>query len=149
VETKQQNPAFNIEQGVTETNNYLLSVSITESRYMSKKQKAVILAMLALLIATIVFSGCITEKDRFIGTWKSTKPENSAWSINYFSNGTILSSDGITNRKGSWEVNDGKITLIMSDDQTALTYDYSFSENDETLTITPVADGFPAVYIKQ
>jgi hypothetical protein len=113
------------------------------------KKQLVIIGIISMLVC-IGLSGCTTtDKDKFIGTWKSTKSENSAWTIKYSSDGTIISTNGVTTRRGTWEINDGKISLTMSDDQTPSSYYYSFSDNDKTLTVTSITSGIPAVYTKQ
>jgi hypothetical protein len=112
-------------------------------------KQLIIIGIVAILVC-VGLSGCTTtDKEKFIGTWKSTKSENSAWTIKYSSDGTIISTDGVTTRKGTWEINDGKITLTMRDDQTLASYYYSFSDNDKKLTVTSITSGIPAVYTKQ
>jgi len=109
------------------------------------KKQLVITGIIALLVS-VGLSGCTTtDKNKFIGTWSAYN----VYSVEFFSDGTILTNEGVTTRTGKWEINDGKITFTMNDDQIPYTYNYSFSGDDKVLTMNPLAGGVPAVYTKQ
>lgn len=87
------------------------------------------------------FSGCndITnplksDKDKFIGSWKTVDTEQI---LTFVSDGTIIGDDGKTIE---WELLDGKMVWRMDDKSKV--YDYSFSNNDNALTISPVGESW-------
>ncbi len=90
------------------------------------------------LIVIVGLSGCNQvsnrlnpDRDKFLGTWKVVKFNNSTTSgevYTFFSDGTV----GITDTMGTWEFKDGK--LVLDFDIHQYVYSYSFSDNDRTLT---------------
>ena len=119
-----------------------------------KKQLELILIFTILI--SIGLSGCDqvgnpsnSETDKFVGGWRSTVPEYSAWLTVFYSNGTVVTSDSATTINGTWDVKDGKITIKMSDDEAPLAYTYSFSENNTTLTLISISSGETSVFTKQ
>lgn len=119
------------------------------------KKQLVILGIVAILV-TVGLSGCDqvinpsnSEMDKFVGSWRSTLPEYNAWLTTFYSNGTVLSSDNTETLNGTWDVTDGKITIKMSDDEDPITYTYSFSEDNYTLTLVSVSSGESSVFSKQ
>ena len=101
------------------------------------KKQLVILGIVAILV-TAVLSGCNQvsnrlnpDGDKFLGTWKVVKFNNSTTSgevYTFFSDGAV----GITDTMGTWEFKDGK--LVLNFDIVQYAYSYSFSDNDRTLT---------------
>jgi hypothetical protein len=73
-----------------------------------------------------------TEKDRFVGTWKNIN-STSNWTYIFFSNGTF--ADGFF--QGNYEIKDEKLVMNYSEGM-GITYNYSFSNNDKILTLTPL-----------
>ena len=100
------------------------------------KKQFVIIGILVLLVC-IGLSGCNqsiikTEKDRFVGAWKIINSTTN-WTYNFFSNGTF--NEGIF--QGNYEIKDGKLVMNYSEGM-GITYNYSFSNSDKILTLTPL-----------
>jgi len=101
----------------------------------------------AVLLLAVGLSGCneinpFSGDNRFVGTWKSNGS-----TITFF-------SDGEGSEMGigfQWEIKDGK--LVRETDITgvlqSMVYDYQFSDNDTTLTLTDVSLGITRIYTKQ
>jgi hypothetical protein len=116
------------------------------------KNQIILLGMVILLIC-IELSGCNeinnsipSEEDRFVGTWKHETGINDEI-ITFFSNGTgLLAGDPTT-----WEIKDGNVVIYLFEGEMTLTYDYSFSDDDNELTLTPVGvrGGISIVFIRQ
>ena len=106
------------------------------------KKKIIILVIFTILIA-INFSGCTNpfdESSKFVGTGSTGSTYST---VTFFSDGTCdMSGTG-----GTWEIKDGKFTidgLGMSG-----TFDYSFANNDNILTLTHVSTGQATVFTKK
>ena len=108
---------------------------------------------MVVLVICVELSGCnelsnplSSEEDKFVGTWKS-----GSYSLVCFSDGTGSYMDFSM----TWKLKDEKFVIEISNiplvDDVSITdvYDYSFSDNDKTLTITSIDTGIPEVYIKQ
>jgi hypothetical protein len=100
-----------------------------------KKQLAII-GLVALLVS-VGLSGCNEvsntlnpEKNKFVGTWLT---DENIIGLIFFSDGTGSYANVISTR---WDIKDGKLVVILSDDSLTLTYSYAFSNNDKTLTLT-------------
>ena len=101
-------------------------------------KKQLVILGLVILFVCVGFSGCNQvsnrfnpDRDKFLGTWKVVKLNNSTSSgevYTFFSDGTV----GITDRMGTWEFKDRK--LVLDFDIIQYVYSYSFSDNDRTLT---------------
>ena len=104
----------------------------------------------AVLLLVVGLSGCneisnpLTGNDdsRFVGTWKSEVD-----TITFF-------SDGEGSEMGigfEWEIKDGNLVIETPMDGvlSSLVYDYQFSDNDTTLTLTDVSLGITRIYTKQ
>jgi len=74
--------------------------------------------------------------DKFIGAWG----EEEAVSITFFSDGTYSSGGD-----GTFELSDGKLVLTNLGD----TFEYSFSDDDNTLTLTNIDTGVVTILTKQ
>ena len=97
--------------------------------------KKLILIGIALILVSIGLSGCNevqnpfdTDRNRFVGTWKS---EDKSEVITFFSDNTF---SGGTSASGTWELKDGKLVISLSGGEFVDTYDYIFF-NDTTLGI--------------
>jgi len=114
------------------------------------KKQLVIIGIVAILV-TVGLSGCnqVTntvnpEKSKFVGTWQNTTLDLTT-TINLFSDGTC-SYIGLP---GTWDVKDGKLVMDFTDSGVDWTYNYVFSNNDRTLSLTSTAGGLTQVYTKQ
>ena len=115
------------------------------------KNKTLVI-VISIILWTILFSGCnekeinnnITpsEEDRFIGTWKS---ERGALTITFFSDDDC-SFFGLS---GYWEIKDEKLVITTYEVEQNIIYDYSFSNDDKTLTLTEGKKGGVSVFTKQ
>lgn len=109
------------------------------------KKLATIIAMFV-MIFTILLSGCTevnptsNDENKFVGTWKS-----SGGTITFLSNGTCSLKDIV----GEWKINDGKLLLTLEEVSLSKENFYSFSDNDNTLTLTSVQSGSSEVFIRQ
>jgi hypothetical protein len=114
------------------------------------KKQLVIIGIVALLVS-VGFSGCNQvsntinpEKNKFVGIWQNTTLDLTT-TINLFSDGTC-SYMGLL---GTWDVKDGKLVMDFTDSGFTWTYNYVFSNNDRTLSLTFTAGGLTQVYTKQ
>ena len=113
------------------------------------KKQLVIIGIVAVLV-TVGLSGCETERDRlvvekskFVGTWQNSTIDFTT-TINFFLNGTC-EYDIVS---GTWNVTDGKLVIVFSDGYSRI-YDYVFSNNDRTLSLTQTTVGVAKVFTKQ
>jgi hypothetical protein len=113
------------------------------------KKQLVFIGILALLVS-VGLSGCneisnvfLTDEGRLIGTWNS----EGIWVdiptvIVFSSNGTFKSIIDFlefqTISEGKWDMNDGTITMEIVDLFPSTNYTYQFSEDNKTLTLTPI-----------
>jgi hypothetical protein len=115
------------------------------------KKQLVTTGILAILV-TVGLSGCDilkSDRDKLIGTWRSDSEENN---FTLFSNGTFVIPDQYYGqRTGTWSLKDGKFEMIYDPIQQkqsfTLDYNYTFSNNDKTMTLTNL-DGTPYSYNK-
>jgi len=113
------------------------------------KKQLVIIGIVALLVC-VGLSGCneqtgtSSEENKFLGTWKDNTGEITA----FYSDGTFTSKLWNVTGTGTWEIKDGKLKTVFIGG-ILLDYDYSLSNNDETLTLTNVDTGSTYVYTKQ
>lgn len=103
------------------------------------KKQLVIIGIVALLVS-VGLSGCDilkSDRDKFVGTWRSDSGENN---FTLFSNGTFVMPDQYYGqRTGKWSLKDGKFLMIYDPTQGqnfTSDYDYTFSNNDKTITLT-------------
>jgi len=102
------------------------------------KKKLIIIVIVAILVS-LGLSGCdqmsnplTPDKNRFLGTWKVIKLNNSTTNgevFTFFSDGTV----SITGLSGTWGFKDEKLVMDF-EDLFHWVYSYSFSNNDRTLT---------------
>ncbi len=113
-------------------------------------KKHLIVIGIVVLLLVVGLSGCneisnpLTGNDdnRFVGTWKN---EYGA-TITFFSDGT----GSQTSVSFQWEIKDGKLVMdwIIEGTKYSLVYNYSFSNNDTTLTLT-TPENVSQVFTKQ
>jgi hypothetical protein len=117
-------------------------------------KKAIGIGIILILIA-IGLSGC-TDSDsqsndnRFVGTW-SCSTEGIESTMILFSDGTV---DGIpiySTVHGTWEIKDNKLVLNVNIFQadTMYSYNYEFSNNDDTLKLKEIDTGKITICNKQ
>lgn len=111
--------------------------------------KIIPILLSAMIICVSFLSGCnensdslTDEEKRFVGTWNGSGGVFDV--LAFFSDRACLYFFDFS---GIWEINDGKLVINVKDGEH--TYDYSFSNNDETLTITEVGSVNSWDYIKQ
>lgn len=93
--------------------------------------KVLVIGLIILLVISI--TGCMDEANEFVGTWKDT---DELFLILY-EDGTFLNEetkDATTS--GTYEVEGNKVTFASEDLGVSVTYTYSFSNKDNTLTLT-------------
>jgi len=122
------------------------------------KKQLVTIGILAILI-TVGLSGCneisnvfLSDEDKLVGTWNS----EGIWFvvptvIVFFSNGTLKIEVEMGtidfSSEGKWEMNDGIITMEIVD-LIPSNYTYQFSEDNKTLTLTPI-DGSDSYILRK
>jgi hypothetical protein len=115
------------------------------------KKQLIIFGIIILLI-TVELCGCSENRDsRFVGTWKK---QESIIQFTFLSDGTVPNFIFLT---GNWQVKDNKLVITIFNNQVTrdIVYDYSFSNNDKTLTLTLIQptgigyDGTTGIYTKQ
>ena len=110
------------------------------------KKHLIIIGIVAILI-TIGLSGCqenrplVLDKDRFVGTWiGSVKAFGYSYnvSLSCVSNGTFYLGITVGNdtnlASGTWEIKDN--LFFLNGAGNATTYNYIFSNDDKSLTLT-------------
>ncbi len=127
---------------------FLRKVLLQNNGVEAKGLKRIVLLVL-MMIGIGLLSGCTgTEKNKFIGTWKSFEPIDTL-TYEFFSNGTVRATSFIGSYKnqffgnlsnysylGSWELKNGKLIMNTSGIFSS-TLDYNFSNNDTILIIAP------------
>jgi hypothetical protein len=110
--------------------------------------RKIAILLIALMVVSVGFlSGCSEKSDdeKFIGTWKNTEP---SYNIIIFRSDGSGSSSGLSM---SWEIKDGKlvVTILISGLPHETIYDYVFSDDDQTLTLTDTYSDISYTYSKQ
>lgn len=113
------------------------------------------IVVIGIFILTIVvgLSGCINndnivedennELNNFLGTWK-TDSYVTLKTLTFFSDGTGSSSSVSI----YWDLKDDKLVIDLLNGL-RYTYDYTFTNDSDTLTLTDVNTGKSTTYIKQ
>jgi hypothetical protein len=107
------------------------------------KKQLVIIGFVALLIF-VGINGCsslTSDKDKFVGTWKTSLGVTSV----LFSDGTCT----IAGVSGTWDVKDNMLIIVLANLPTQSTFSYAFSDSDKTVTLTDKVTGISTVYTKQ
>ena len=101
-------------------------------------KKIIAIYSFLLVFSIVLICGC-TEEDRFVGTWRTQPVLGISFGIIFNNNGTF-SIDGTSFTVGTWELRDGNLVLQIPRNNEPVsfsgTFNYSFSNNDNTLTIT-------------
>lgn len=97
------------------------------------------------LLVTVGLSGCEqsenkTKKETFVGIWQSTTT-NITRTITLLANNscslsTLKGSSNFSTLTGTWEIKDEKFIMKFPNPLLIYTFNYSFSNNDRTLTLT-------------
>jgi hypothetical protein len=112
-----------------------------------------IAALLILLISfsLILFSGCINdennkqnEKDLFLGTWTA---EDINLSYIFYKNNTYRYKIGTNDVLGSWKINNSQLNLTLAGNSEL--FNYSFTDDKKSLTLTPIKFNFSYTLNKQ
>lgn len=101
------------------------------------------------LLLCICFSGCeqftntqYNEKIKFVGTWQNTTVYPAL---------IMFSSDGACTyggEVGTWELQDSKLSITLTNSGIVHDYNYWFSNNNRTLLLTKTF-GYSLLYTKQ
>jgi hypothetical protein len=112
------------------------------------KKQLVIIGIVAILVS-IGLSGCNDvnntiniEKNRFIGIWQNSTGYPP---ILEFSKDGRCTYGG----NGTWDLIDGKLVINLPSYNLNDTYNYAFSNNDKTLTLTFTGNNYVEVWTKQ
>lgn len=107
-------------------------------------KKQLIIIVIIILLLAVGLSGCNenntneinTNKEKILGAWlanvTSGPGKGSTGIYTFFSNGSFLASSD-NNTWGTFGITDEKLT--MSAESTRFTYDYTFSDNDNKVTL--------------
>jgi len=108
-----------------------------------------LLVLIVSIFVVNVLCGCINEnkktsaidiKTKFVGKWIFGSE-----SITFYSNGTYVSTNG----NGTFELKDNRLLLQDEVNLESYEFTYSFSNNNNTLTLTNLADGSLIVLIRE
>jgi len=117
-------------------------------REVMKMNKHLVVIGMTLMLLAVGLSGCTeisnpltgNDDNRFVGTWKGGYV-----TIVFFSDGE--GSQG--SMSFEWEIKDDKLVQTMYQGEISTVYNYQFSDNDKSLTLTDVNIGIPRTYTKQ
>jgi len=115
--------------------------------------KKLLILGIAVLLICVVLSGCDTltsnpDRAKFIGSWQGTGI-NILNLYTFDEDGTLIWQ---SIKAGTWSVKDGgRLELYASGigGSGTLVYNYKFSDNDNTLSLTPIGSTYAEVYEKQ
>ena len=112
------------------------------------KKELIVIGIVTVLVI-VGLSGCNenttsleTEKNRFIGTWFSSTGHPST--LEFFNYGKCTYG-----YNGTWDIVHGKLFINLTSISLESTYNYTFSNNDKTLTLTFIENNFIEVWTKQ
>jgi len=102
-----------------------------------KKQKRFVLVVgiMLVILTTLSLSGCLDEKSKFIGTWR-TSGGDGTMTFNNDNKVTVTGQLGDLSLSGThtWAVADGKITFTSESGGSAgITLDYRFSKDTQMI----------------
>jgi len=100
---------------------------------------------IAILLICVGLSGCLDGESKFVGTWSYGAAKDTR---TFYSDGKYVVSD----YDGTWELKDEKLHVIFSMPmlgEISKTYNYAFSNNDNTLTLTEIKSGETRVFSRQ
>jgi thioredoxin-related protein len=129
---------------------FLKKNMLQNSRWRQVITKQMVIIGIIILLISVGLSGCTsnpldTEKNKFIGTWT-----NSTISVNrtiiLFSNGSC----SFSTLTGIWDLRQGKFVMEFPDSHLTYTFNYAFSNNDRTLSLSSaVTTSTTQVFTKQ
>jgi len=116
------------------------------------KKQVIMIGIIALLLS-VGLTGCnqisnlfLGDRERLIGAWNS----NGLWAdvpsvIEFDSNGTfkmkvIIGQTDFSIDKGTWEMNNGVLSMEIIDVVPKTNYTYQYSDNGQTLTLRDTND---------
>ena len=109
---------------------------------------------IAILLLCNWLSGCNTRynieinvDDRFVGTWEGKDDSGDNLTIIFSSGGTFNTNLG---EKGEYKITDEKLEMIVmtGDLKAVITYNYSFLNNNATLSLTELGVNETIVYTR-
>lgn len=86
----------------------------------------------------------VSEESRFVGSWKNKRSKEI---LTFYSNGTCNIPDGRKTHSGTYEIKDWR--LVMTAEGFVLKYDYSFSNNYNTLITKSFQSGDIDTWIRR
>lgn len=119
--------------------------------------KQLVIIGIIIILVTVGLSGCNEinntvdpDKNNFIGTWQNTTRNITSVHNNtliLFSNGSL----SFKNFSGTWDIKDGKLLIEITTGKGFgnFIYNYMFSNDDRTLTLTNSLDSSTVVWTKQ
>jgi hypothetical protein len=102
-----------------------------------------ILFFFVLLIGCNDLNNISSEEQRFVGTWETEG--DTPLKFIFLSDGTGSFSGASLN----WEVNEEKFIIELMPGEVIFSYDYSFSDNGNTLKLTDVQTKKSLIYYKK
>jgi len=111
------------------------------------KKQLLIIGIIVLLVC-VGLSGCDSlksDRDKFVGSWKFANTNSTP--IIFLSNGTYIEESILDSKSGTWDIQEHKLVIDINQQKTE--YNYSFSNNDRTLTLTIVGTTTSYIFTKQ
>jgi hypothetical protein len=125
------------------------------------KKQLIVIGAVALLVS-VVLSGCNqvnnssnsqgtnslnNEEMKFVGSWVNISTSGMVTAINLFSDNTSV----FNTMSGTWELKDGKLFITFNSAYpiSNLTYNYVFSNNNSTLSLTLTEGGVAQIFTKR
>jgi hypothetical protein len=104
------------------------------------------LTITSVLILAVFLSGCVARDNRFVGSWKGQID-----SFTCFSDGSITASGwgGFISGGGHWDIKDGKFVIYSAENSPVASFQFSFSDDGNALTLVNTNNGFISVYTRQ
>ena len=102
------------------------------------------------MLLAVGLSGCTeqSEESKFIGTWIDNVGEVNVYYEDGIVTGSVEDDQGnYLHGTGTWKLENGR--LVVTSKGSILTYHYTFSSNNKTLTITNIESGATYVCRKQ
>ena len=105
------------------------------------------------LVVCVGLSGCnqisnlfLSDEDKFVGLWGSEGFLDVPTVIGFSSNGTLsitvqMGLINFSSSGGSWELNEGILTMELGDFILLTTYTYKFEADNTKLTLTEIDSG--------
>ena len=104
------------------------------------KKRFIIMVSMCIILAGVL-NGCTQIDSRFVGTWNHSMIPITY--VTFFSDETC----NYYTEFFDWKVKDGN--LVLKNENGQLTFEFSFTDNDKTLTLTNIDTGKSDMYYKQ